>query len=127
LLTKEKTMWIVAIGWIYVVALMAATEPTVVAGIMTFFGYGVLPLSILFYLMGSKRRRARREIAATHAARQPAAPAATVDGYDAGGLLFATSLSNGEADGASCSDNGNGSDGSGSGDAGPDSSCGSGD
>jgi len=57
-------MWIVAIGWIYVVALMAATEPTVVAGIMTFFGYCVLPLSILFYLTGGKRRRARREIAA---------------------------------------------------------------
>jgi hypothetical protein len=92
---------------------------------MTFFGYGVLPLSILFYLMGSKRRRARREIAATQAARQPATPAATVDGYDAGGLLFASSLANGEADSASCSDSGNGSDASGSGDAGSDSSCGS--
>jgi hypothetical protein len=30
-------MWIVAIGWMYVVTLMAATEPTVVGGIMTFF------------------------------------------------------------------------------------------
>lgn len=57
-------MWIVAIGWIYVVALMAATEPGVLAGIMTFFGYCVLPLSILFYLAGSKRRRARRLAAA---------------------------------------------------------------
>ena len=46
-------MWIVAIGWIYVVGLMALTEPTVVAGIMTFFGYCVLPLSILFYLTGA--------------------------------------------------------------------------
>jgi hypothetical protein len=57
-------MWIVAVGWIYVVALMAATEPTVVAGIMTFFGYCVLPLSIVFYLAGSKRRRERRDMAA---------------------------------------------------------------
>jgi hypothetical protein len=95
---------------------------------MTFFGYGVLPLSILFYLMGSKRRRERREIAATHAARQPATPVAAVDGYDPGALLFASSLANGEADGASCSDTGNSSDGdvsSGSSDAGSDSSCGS--
>jgi hypothetical protein len=61
-------MWIVAVGWIYVVALMAATEPTVVAGIMTFFGYCVLPLSIVFYLAGSKRRRARGETAARTAA-----------------------------------------------------------
>lgn len=50
-------MWILAIGWMYVVTLMAATEPTVVAGIMTFFGYGVLPLSLVVYLAGSRRRR----------------------------------------------------------------------
>jgi hypothetical protein len=43
----------------YVVTLMAATEPTVVGGIMTFFGYGVLPFSLVFYLVGSRRRRAR--------------------------------------------------------------------
>ena len=54
-------MWIVAIAWIYVVGLMAITEPSVVAGIMTFFGYCVLPLSLLYYLTGSGRRRARRE------------------------------------------------------------------
>jgi hypothetical protein len=53
-------MWIIAVGWIYVVALMAATEPSVFAGIMTFFGYCVLPMSLLFYLTGGKRRRARR-------------------------------------------------------------------
>ncbi len=54
-------MWIIAIGWIYVVALMAATEPSVLAGIMTFFGNCVLPLSLLFYLTGGRRRRARRQ------------------------------------------------------------------
>jgi len=53
-------MWIVAVAWIYVVVLMAATEPTVVGGIMTFVFYCALPLSILFYLAGAKRRRARR-------------------------------------------------------------------
>jgi hypothetical protein len=57
-------MWIVAIGWIYVVALMAATEPTAVAGIITFFGYCVLPLSLVLYITGSKRRRARRAASA---------------------------------------------------------------
>jgi hypothetical protein len=56
-------MWIVAIAWIYVVGLMALTEPGIVAGIMTFFVYCVLPLSILYYLTGSKRRRARQEAA----------------------------------------------------------------
>lgn len=54
-------MWIVAIAWIYVVGLMAVTESSIVAGIMTLAGYCALPLSILFYLTGGKRRRARRE------------------------------------------------------------------
>jgi hypothetical protein len=49
-------MWIVAIGWMYVVTLMAATEPSVVAGIMTFLFYGLLPLSLVFYLTGAWRR-----------------------------------------------------------------------
>ena len=53
-------MWIVAIAWIYVVGLMAITEASVVGGVMTFLGYCVLPLSILYYLTGSKRRRARK-------------------------------------------------------------------
>jgi hypothetical protein len=77
-------MWIVALGWIYVVALMAATEPTVVAGIMTFFGYCVLPLSLLFYLTGSKRRMARRKAAEAEARanQQPASPDS--QGQDAG-------------------------------------------
>lgn len=52
-------MLIVAIGWIYVVGLMALTESSVLAGIMTFFGYCVLPLSLLYYLTGSGRRRRR--------------------------------------------------------------------
>ncbi len=56
-------MWIVAIAWIYVVVLMAATEPTVVGGIMTFVFYCAVPLSILFYLTGAKRRRQRRQAA----------------------------------------------------------------
>ncbi|UGQ48389.1 hypothetical protein [Massilia endophytica] len=54
-------MLIVAVAWIYVVLLMALTEPTVVAGIMTFLLYCVLPLGILFYLTGGKRRKRRRE------------------------------------------------------------------
>jgi cytochrome c biogenesis protein CcdA len=63
-------MWIVAVAWIYVVGLMALTETSFVAGIMTFLGYCVLPLSILYYLTGSKRRRARN--AAARAARDSA-------------------------------------------------------
>ena len=57
-------MLIVAIAWIYVVGLMALTEPSIVAGIMTFLLYCVLPLSILVYLTGGRRRKARKASAA---------------------------------------------------------------
>lgn len=50
-------MLMTAIAWIYVVGLMALTEPSVVAGLMTFLLYCVIPLSILFYLTGSGRRK----------------------------------------------------------------------
>ena len=76
-------MWIVAIGWIYVVILMAATETSVVAGVMTFLIYCMIPLSILFYLTGSKRRRARRAAAAR--------PDAKGDGAEGSSTLAATS------------------------------------
>lgn len=64
-------MWIVAVAWIYVVVLMAATEPTVVHGLMTFLFYCAVPLSILLYLTGGKRRRARREALARREAAEP--------------------------------------------------------
>ena len=55
--------YIVAIVWIYVTLLMAATETSVVAGIMTFAMYGVFPLAIILYLMHSgKRKREKRQI-----------------------------------------------------------------
>lgn len=50
-------MLMTAIAWIYVVGLMALTEPSVIAGLMTFLLYCVIPLSILFYLTGSRRRK----------------------------------------------------------------------
>lgn len=68
-------MLIVAIAWIYVVGLMALTEPTVVAGIVTFLFYCVLPLSTLIYIAGTGKRKARRRAAelAAHEAREAAA------------------------------------------------------
>ena len=50
---------IVAIAWIYVVLMMSITEHSVIAGIMTFLLYCVLPLTIILYLMGSPQRKRR--------------------------------------------------------------------
>ncbi len=54
-------MHIAAVGWSYVVLMMSITEDSVIAGIMTFFLYGVLPVSIILYITGTGGRRRRRE------------------------------------------------------------------
>lgn len=51
---------ITAVAWIYVVGLMALTETSVVAGIVTFLFYCVVPLGTLIYIAGSGKRKARR-------------------------------------------------------------------
>jgi biotin transporter BioY len=50
-------MYIIAIAWLYVVTLMAATEKTVTAGLLTFIFYGLLPCALLLWVLGAKRRR----------------------------------------------------------------------
>jgi membrane protein implicated in regulation of membrane protease activity len=59
-------MYLVAIGWMFVVVLMAGAEAmspigTLLGAFFTLLLYGVLPLSIVLYVMGAPmRRRARR-------------------------------------------------------------------
>ncbi len=55
-------MYIIIIGWLYVVVLMAATESNLTAAIMTLLFYGLLPSVLLFWLFGGtgRARRARR-------------------------------------------------------------------
>ncbi len=68
-------MYIIAIAWIYVVLMMSITEPTVIAGIMTFLMYCVLPLTIILYLVRSPQRKKQRkaEMLAKNAAANTAA------------------------------------------------------
>lgn len=53
-------MHIVVIAWAYVVFMMAVTESSVIAGIMTFLIYGVIPLSIILYLGSSAKRKQKK-------------------------------------------------------------------
>jgi hypothetical protein len=54
-------MYIIAIGWLYVTFIMAISETSVVAGVMTFVFYGLLPCSLLLWILGSKRRRSVKQ------------------------------------------------------------------
>ncbi|MCC2959220.1 hypothetical protein LK540_02115 [Massilia sp. IC2-278] len=105
-------MWIVAVGWAYVVILMAATETSVIAGIMTFFGYCVLPLSILFYIAGAGKRRQRRADASAYST---ARPGTRPDGADASVPLtspgfFLPSSDNSHSSHCGSADSGSGGD-----------------
>lgn len=57
-------MYIVAIAWLYVVLMMAVTEPSVAGGVMTFLFYGLAPLALFLWLVGTPERRRRRARAA---------------------------------------------------------------
>ncbi|MFZ4623638.1 MAG: hypothetical protein ACOYNF_05315 [Rhodoferax sp.] len=75
-------MYIVAIAWLYVTVLMAATEAsasngTLLGAIITFCLYGVLPLGILVYIMRTPARR--RAIKMRESADLQAAGMAPVD------------------------------------------------
>lgn len=51
---------IIVIGWLYVTVLVAANEPTVISGIISFLFYGILPCGLLLYFAGSRVRRERQ-------------------------------------------------------------------
>ncbi|MFH0129464.1 hypothetical protein ACGLHS_04590 [Variovorax sp. VaC1] len=72
---------LIVIGWLYVAVMMAvaeatATTGTVLGAIFTFLLYGLAPVALVVYLMGTPgRRRAikQREAEAQEAARRAAA------------------------------------------------------
>lgn len=81
-------MYLVAIGWLYVVMMMALAEAlgpqgSVLGAVITLVLYGLLPLAIVLYIMGTPaRRRARR---AAEAAEAAAAGAISPPGSNEGG------------------------------------------
>ena len=55
-------MYIVPMGWLYVAMMMAVAEATndngtVLGGLITFVLYGLVPVLLVLYLMGSPARR----------------------------------------------------------------------
>jgi hypothetical protein len=72
-------MYLVAIGWLYVVLMMALVEATssngsVLGAVFTFVLYGAVPLAIVMYLLGTPARRRAQRAADAAAARSAAPP-----------------------------------------------------
>ncbi len=58
-------MWIVAIAWMYVAVMMTLAEATsangtVLGAIITFVFYGLAPVALVMYLLGTPARRRAR-------------------------------------------------------------------
>lgn len=71
-------MYLVVIGWLYVVLMMAVAEAsnatgTLLGAVITFVLYGALPVVLVVYLMGTPARRKARK--AREAAEFPAGTA----------------------------------------------------
>lgn len=59
-------LYIVAIGWMFVVILMSVVEATspngsVLGAFFTFLLYGVIPLGLVLYLLGTPLRAKQRQ------------------------------------------------------------------
>jgi len=73
----QSLMFLVVIAWMYVVLMMAIVEATSSTGsllgaLLTFVIYGLLPLSIVMYLLLTPaRRRVRQQQAAASSAADP--------------------------------------------------------
>ncbi len=69
-------MYLVAIAWLYVALMMAAaeatsTQGTVIGAIFTFLLYGLGPVSLVMYLLGTPARRRARRAAEQREAAEP--------------------------------------------------------
>lgn len=69
-------MHVIAIAWAFVVILMAAAEAVSPSGsllgaLFILLGYGLLPLSILLYILGTPLRRRARQAGQATASQAP--------------------------------------------------------
>ncbi len=90
------SMYLIAIGWLYVALMMAVAEASntngsILGAAITFVLYGLAPTALVMYILGTPaRRRAREQREAAQAAAE--APAAGSGQPDAGGQAAADAV-----------------------------------
>lgn len=83
-------MYIVPIAWIYVALMMSMAEATntngtVLGAVITFVLYGLLPVGLVLYIMGTPGRKRRLQAQQEQQRAQWLAAAASAQPPDAGG------------------------------------------
>ena len=81
-------LWLVALGWMYVVLMLAVAElmapnGTAVGAFFTLLGWGLIPLSIVLYVMGTPARKRARQAREAASAQPDASGHATGDAVTA--------------------------------------------
>ena len=54
-------MYLIPIAWLYVALLAAVSEETLLGGVLTLVFYGLAPLALFMWLLGTPARRRRRQ------------------------------------------------------------------
>ncbi len=55
-------MYIVAIAWLFTASLIAISQASLIAGLLSFFFWGIVPLSLLLWLIGTPARMRRKQL-----------------------------------------------------------------
>lgn len=56
-MSQVRPVYIVAIGWLFVIIMMAITSTSLLSGVVTLFCYGILPLGLFLWIVGTPQRR----------------------------------------------------------------------
>jgi hypothetical protein len=87
-------MYLIAIAWMYVVLMMSvaealSTQGSVLGAVFTFLLYGLLPLGIVLYIVGTPGRRKLRRAAEAPVPAEPESMAPDGGGHAAGEAIAA--------------------------------------
>lgn len=53
-------MYIIAIAWLFTAAMLTLGQTSVVAGVLTFFFWGIMPVCLILWLIGTPARLRRK-------------------------------------------------------------------
>lgn len=53
-------MYIVAIAWLFVVLILSISQNSILAGVLTLLFWGVIPLGLLLWIVGTPARHLRK-------------------------------------------------------------------
>lgn len=60
-------MYIVAIAWFFVAIMIAVTQTSLTAGVLSLLGWGIVPLCLMLWIVGTPARLHRKRAASNDA------------------------------------------------------------